>query len=42
MGVKINLSIIKKNHAADPQEGFSQNRFQSHMAEQRPFRQPRS
>ena len=35
----MNLSIITKNHAADPEKGFSQNLFQSPMAAQRPCRQ---
>ena len=35
MIVKINLTIITKNHAADP-EGFWQNRFQRQMAAQQP------
>ena len=30
----MNLSIITKNYAADPEIGFSQNRFQSRMAAQ--------
>ena len=31
-----------KNHAADPETGFSQNRFQSRKAVQRPCRQRQS
>ena len=39
MPVKMNLRIITKNYAADPEKGFSQNRFQSPMAAQQPCRQ---
>ena len=35
----MNLKLITKNRAADPKKGFSQNRFQSRMAAQRPCRQ---
>ena len=35
----MNLRKITKNLAADPEIGFSQNRFQSRMAAQRPCRQ---
>ena len=39
MAVKINLTIITKNHAADQELGFLQNRFQSPMTAQKPCRQ---
>ena len=39
MSVKMTLWIKTKNNAADPEKGFSQNRFQSPMAAQRPCRQ---
>ena len=32
MGVKKDLRTIAKNHEADPENGFSQNRLQSRMA----------
>ena len=32
MGFKVNLRIITKNHGADPEKGFSENRFKSSMA----------
>ena len=35
----MNLTIITKNHAADPELGFLQNRFQSRMTAQKPCRQ---
>ena len=35
----MNLKIITKNPTADPEKGFSQNRFQSPIAAQRPCRQ---
>ena len=35
----MNLRIITNNHVADPEIGFSQNRFTSRMAAQRPCRQ---
>ena len=38
MAVKINLRIIRKNHAADPEIGFLANRFQSPRAAQQPCR----
>ena len=38
IAVKMNLRIKTKNNAADP-ESFSQNRFKSRMAAQRPCRQ---
>ena len=43
MGIKMNLRIITKNHAGDPEIGcqnrFSQNRFKRPMAAQWPYRQ---
>ena len=42
MAVKMDLRLIKKNNTADPEIGFSQNRFQSPMAAQRPCRQRES
>ena len=39
MGLKMNLRIITKNRAADPEIGFSQNLFQSPMTTQQPCRQ---
>ena len=42
MGVKMNLRIVTKNYAADPEIGFLKNRFQSLIAAQRPCRQRRT
>ena len=39
MGVKMILRIIVKNLEADPEKGFSQNRFKSPTATQWPGRQ---
>ena len=39
MAVKMNLTMITKNHAADPEIGLLANRFQSPMAAQEPCRQ---
>ena len=42
MGVKINLRIITKNHADDPEIGFLTKSISIRMAAQRPCRQPGS
>ena len=41
MAVKINLRIITKNQATDPEIEFLSNQFQSQMAAQKPCRQRR-
>ena len=41
-GCKKKFWIITKNHAADPEKDFSQNRFQSRMAARRPCRERES
>ena len=39
MGVKMNLRIITKNHAADPEIGFLTKSISKPMVTQRPCRQ---
>ena len=39
MAIKMNLRVITKNHAADPEIGFLATLFQSQMAAQQPCRQ---
>ena len=39
MGVKMNLRMIMKNYATDPEIGFLKNQIQSRIAAQRPCRQ---
>ena len=39
MGVKMNKRVIMKIHAADLKKRFSENRFLSRGAAERPYRQ---
>ena len=39
IAVKMNLRIITKNHAADPEKGFLKKTLSTRMAAQRPCRQ---